>query len=476
MTPTSTSSTRTGVHLEAHEVAVRHAGRPLVDVPALRLEPHRPLTIVGESGSGKSLLAHALMGTLAPELEVSGRMSVGPEGFDLADRRGRRRLWGQHLALLPQEPALALDPTMRVRQQVAEGARDWLGDRRAAMGRAQERLSGLGLAHAGDAYPHTLSGGMAQRVAYAAATVGGAHVLVVDEPSKGLDPGAVDRLAELLLEHVAAGGLLLTITHDLRLARRLGGDVWVMRDATVVESGKAEDVLERPTTDYGRLLVAAEPSRWTERWPTVATDGPGAEVVGGRGLTKAYGEQRLFSDLDLSVRTGERWALTGPSGAGKTTLGDVLLRITPVDSGSVVHGPSASPGRLQKLYQDPALSFPRRVPVSASVHDVARRHGVPLAEVEGLLDRVGLPASLLDRRPDQVSGGELQRVAVVRAMLTRPVLVLADEATSRLDLLTQRTTVEVLMDQVVEDGCALLLVTHDEALAAALTEHTVTLG
>lgn len=466
------TSLSAGTVLEATDVAVRHAGRALVDVSRLCLEPGRPLTVVGESGSGKSLLAHALMGTLAPELSVSGRMALGGEVLDLADRRGRRHLWGRGLALLPQEPSLALDPTMRVRHQVAEGARGWREDRRSAMVSARARLDDLGLTHAADAYPHTLSGGMAQRVAYAAATIGGAPVLVVDEPSKGLDPAAVDRLADLLLAHVAAGGLLLTITHDLRLARRLGGEVWVMRDASVVESGPVEEVLERPREDYTTRLVAADPARWGRRWPAASA---GEAVLSARGLTKSYGDQRLFTDLDLTVRAGERWALTGPSGVGKTTLGDVLLGLTRVDSGTIERGPSAIPGRLQKLYQDPALSFPRRVAIGVCLHDVARRHGA-VDRVEALIDRVGLSPALLGRRPDQVSGGELQRVAVVRAMLPRPVLLLADEATSRLDLLTQQTTVEVLMDQLVEDGCGLLLVTHDRDLAEALTDHRVDLG
>ncbi|GAA4661560.1 ATP-binding cassette domain-containing protein [Kineococcus glutinatus] len=113
----------TDAPLTAPRVVVRHGTDVLVDVIDLRIEPGRALTVVGESGSGKSVLAHALMGTLPRELHAEGVMSVGGTRFDLADRAGRRRLWGRHLALLPQEPALALDPTMRVRAQVAEGGR-----------------------------------------------------------------------------------------------------------------------------------------------------------------------------------------------------------------------------------------------------------------------------------------------------------------------------------------------------------------
>ncbi|MCF4121398.1 ATP-binding cassette domain-containing protein [Antribacter sp. KLBMP9083] len=463
--------------LAVHRAVVRHGATPLADVADLRIDTGRPLTIVGESGSGKSLLAHALMGTLPPELAVEGSMTIGSTRFDLADRSGRRHLWGRRLAMLPQEPALALDPTMLVRGQVAEGAPGWRPGDVAALRLAHEKLDHLGLAHAGSAYPHTLSGGMAQRVAYAAATIGGARLLIVDEPSKGLDPGSLDRLADLLAAHVADGGLLLTITHDLRLARRLGGDVLVMRDASVVEAGPAERVLTTPSTDYTKRLLAAEPSRWSFPWmANAAAADPTAEpLVAAHGITKSYGDTAVFQDVSLEIRPGERWALTGPSGVGKTTLGNALLRLTSVDRGTVGYG-DVTRGRLQKLYQDPALSFPGRVPLERAMRDVMRRHGADEARVRSLLGEVGLPLEILSRRPDQVSGGELQRIAIVRAMLPRPVLIFADEATSRLDLLTQETTMDSLMTEVAGSGCALLLVTHDPDLATAVTDHQVRLG
>ncbi len=457
--------------LTVPRAVVRYGSTPLADVSDLHLGRGRPVTIVGESGSGKSVLAHALMGTLPPELQAEGSMTVGDTRFDLSDPTGRRHLWGRHMALLPQEPALALDPTMRVRAQVAEGAAGWRPRDTTFLRRADRRLEQLGLAAAGSSYPHTLSGGMAQRVAYAAATIGGAQMLIVDEPSKGLDPAALDRLADLLVDHVGHGGLLMTITHDLRLARRLGGDVLVMRQASVIESGPADVVLTSPAHDYTKRLLAAEPSRWSFPWVTkvAATPDTDEPVVAARRITKTYGDRPLFRDLSLEIRTGERWAITGPSGVGKTTLGNALMRLTPVDEGTVAHRDSTRGGRLQKLHQDPALSFPRRVPLERGMHDVLRRHGTDPERMRTLLSQVGLPRDILRRRPDQVSGGELQRIAIVRAMLPGPELIFADEATSRLDLATQATTMDSLMTEVTESGCALLLVTHDRGLAAAVT-------
>ncbi|KAA1426061.1 ABC transporter ATP-binding protein [Nocardioides antri] len=465
------------IALTIDRARVRHHGNLLVDVADVDVAPGRPLTIIGESGSGKSLLAHAAMGTVPADLEVTGALRLGARSFDLSDLRGRRSLWGRELALLPQEPAAALDPTMRVRSQVAEGVPGFRWRDRGAGARADAALGRLGLSGAGRAFPHQLSGGMAQRVAFAATTIGGARVLIVDEPTKGLDPVALDQLADLLLEHCADGGALLTITHDLRLARRLGGDVLVMREATIVERGAVADVLGAPTHDYTRRLVAAEPSRWQLPWMRASTPEPaGPPLVTATGLAKAYGDQPLFEDLSLTIRAGERWAVSGPSGVGKTTLGNVLVGLVRPDRGLVDHAPALRDGRIQKLYQDPASSFPPRVSLGTALADVLGRHHVPPERLRSLLAAVGLTEDLLERRPGQVSGGELQRLAIIRAMLPGPALVVADEATSRLDLVTQETTTDCLMTGLADRDCALLWVTHDRDLADAVADQLLDLG
>ena len=458
-------------------LAVRHTDTPLVEVSDLHFEPGRPVTIVGESGSGKSLLAHAIMGTLAAELTASGNLTMDGQSYDLADRANRRRLWGRAMSLLPQEPGLALDPTMRAREQVAEGAGSFTTDRRAARRSAGALLASLGLGQASAAFPHALSGGMAQRVAFAAATIGDAPVLIADEPSKGLDQQARAELAKLLNRHVDAGGSLLTITHDLDLARELAGDVLVMKDAHIVERGPARRVLTEPAHPYTRRLLAAEPANWTR--PCAHAGAPadaGEPLISGEGLAKAFAGQQLFSDLSLTIRAGERVSLSGPSGSGKTTLGNVLLRLLPPDTGYVHHAEALHGGRLQKLYQDPAVAFPSRILLRDSFGDVIRRHRLEPGRLGKLMASLRLAPDLLHRMPGQVSGGELQRLAIIRSMLLEPALVFADEPTSRLDLITQQETLSCLMDQADRQQCALVLVTHDDALADAVTRRRIPLG
>lgn len=454
------------IHL--HGLAVYQQQRCLLDPLDLGLHPGEALTVLGESGSGKSLLAHAIMGTLPAGLRAEGELRTDGRRYPLHDAANRRHLWGELLAILPQEPVTALDPTMRVLPQVAEG---WRGDGHLARDAARRRLDSLGLQAAEHHYPHQLSGGMAQRVAFAAATLGGARLLLADEPSKGLDSAACDTLRRLLQQHLDSGQCLLTITHDIALARALGGQVLVMQGGEVVEHGPTSRILSRPAHPYTQALLAAEP----QAWPAIAHPAAGDWLLQGRGLAKAYGNQQLFRDVDIDLAAGERVALLAASGAGKSTLGNMLLGLTRADHGSVRYRDGLSRTAWQKLYQDPVQAFAPRVPLHTALHDVLKRCGQPWSVLEALLHRLKLVPALLQRLPSQVSGGELQRLALVRTLLLRPALLFADEPTSRLDPLTQRDTVHCLLDELARIGCALLLVTHDAALANKATARRITL-
>lgn len=449
--------------LTVDALSVFAGDRPLVDRASLELDAGGAFTLLGETGSGKSLLLSAIAGTLPTELRASGHVTLLGERT-AADRASSRQAhWGRTLAVLPQEPWLALDPTMRILPQVAEGYhRVQRRPADAARRQAREDLGRLSLPHAAERYPFMLSGGMAQRAAFAATRTSGGRLVLVDEPTKGLDATLRDGLVELLHGVVADGGALFTITHDVHVARALGGTVAVMLDGRVVESGPATQVLSAPAHEYTRRLLAAEPERWAPR-PAPPL---GAPVVTARGLAKSFGAHQVFTDIDVTVHAGERLAITGPSGSGKTTLGNVLLGLAAADRGSVTRPQGRPAWKFQKLYQDPVAAFAPRATIRQSLADVVSLHRLEWSGVEGYMQRLRLGADLLDRRPDQVSGGELQRFALARVLLLKPDVVFADEPTSRLDPISQQDTLDVLVHETQRSGAALMLVTHDPAIAA----------
>jgi ABC-type glutathione transport system ATPase component len=454
-----------GMLLDVHDLAVRTSqGAVLLQGAALQLARGQRLTIVGESGAGKSILAQALMGTLPEGLTASGSVRIAGRATN-GQRALTQSLWGHTLAMLPQEPWSALSPLMHVGTQVAESAHfaarlPWPRAREAAL----SRMGQLGVAHAAKQWLHQISGGMAQRVGVAASGLGGAALLLADEPTKGLDDASREQVATLLAQMQSADQSLLTITHDLDLAAQLGGQLLVMQAGHVVESGRALDVLRAPQHAYTQALMAAQPKNWQ---PLVSPLSHASQVVvAGSGLRKAYGERVLFDALDIQLTRGEIAAISGPSGCGKTTLGNILLGISKADAGTVTRSGTAKHS-FQKLYQDPPAAFAPQRKLGAALLDAVALHQLDAQRIEPLLHELRLHAGLLDRLPSQVSGGELQRIALLRLLLLSPAFIFADEPTSRLDVITQHETMKLLTRSAQQHNCAILLVSHDAHLARA---------
>lgn len=461
--------------IRVRDLSVAAAGE-IVRPMSFDVHPGEPFTILGSSGSGKSLLSQAIMGNLPEGLTASGRVEI--DGVDVLalPRKDREAMWGRTLSLLPQEPWHALDPTMTALPQVAETHRHVRGRAEAeSVSHARDDLAALGLPpEAADKLPMQLSGGMAQRVVFAAAQAGGAPIVIVDEPTKGLDASRRDDVVALLKRAVEAGGVLLTITHDIAVARQLGGYVMVMRAGELQEEGPAATVLANPRSAYARQLIAADPENWpvAARVP-VAADAP--EVLRAEGVAVIRGGRHLVTGFALAVRAGEIVGVTGDSGCGKSSLGDTLLGLLKPGAGRVTRAPGLAPHRFLKLYQDPPTAFSRHWPMRVLLDDVVRLHRLDPGRIPPLMERLRLAPELLERDSRSISGGELQRFSILRALLLDPVFIFADEPSSRLDPIIQQEIVALLAEVARERRCALLLVSHDMALVDHVCDRRIAL-
>ena len=244
--------------------------KTLVGSVSFSVRQGEPFTLIGETGCGKTLIAQALTGALSKDLSATG--SIEFDGINLVGLSGkkRRKLWGKRMFLLPQEPRLALNPSMRVIKQVAEVLRYLRGqESKNALKNAGTLFSELGLSSSRDGrqYPFRLSGGMNQRILLAIALATPAEFIVADEPTKGLDADLKDSAVRLLQNLVERGKTLLCITHDLAVARDLGGNIAVMYGGYIVESGPAEKVLDSPVHPYTKGLIKAAPENGLEPIP-----------------------------------------------------------------------------------------------------------------------------------------------------------------------------------------------------------------
>ncbi|SHO56036.1 ABC transporter ATP-binding protein [Vibrio quintilis] len=451
--------------LKVINLEVFHGELRMVGPVSFELARCESLTILGETGAGKSLLVKSIIGDLPPGFTASGEIYLAGSALHNLSPSEREQCWGTDFSILPQEPSLALDPLMRISGQVTEVHELVSGQSAEQAQQSFDRqLDEIGLSGHGTKYPAQLSGGMAQRSAYLCATSAGGKVLIADEPTKGLDNLHRDRLVDMLIQH-RDRETLITITHDTQVAEQLAGQLIVLRDGEILEQGVAQDILSQPQHDYTRQLIEAT---HPQHWPDSPVQHAAQPLLSAHQLTIAAGNRVLLEDLSFTLHKGEILGISGPSGCGKSTLCQVILGLIPQQSGKIDYFESFRPGEKLKLYQDPPGAFAPQCTLGTLMDDICNKFAIEQSAVRQMMQRLNLHPELLTRTPRQVSGGELQRFAMLRVLLLKPKLLIADEPATRLDPLTAKETLALLMEVVQEIGCTMILVSHKKDLLTKL--------
>ncbi|MDX2101821.1 MAG: ABC transporter ATP-binding protein [Alphaproteobacteria bacterium] len=458
------------------------------------------LCIVGESGSGKSMMGKAILGLLpGPHVRAVGGQILF-EGRDLLKLSAEelRAIRGCRIAMIFQEPMTALNPLMRVGQQIEE-----VLELHTDMTQAQRRARVLELirdVHLPEpermvqSYPHQLSGGQRQRIVIAMALALEPALIIADEPTTALDVTTQAQILHLIKElQRAHGTAVLFITHDFGVVAEIADRVAVMRHGEVVEQGRVSDVLEAPEADYTKALVAAVPGLKPR---VIEPDAKSKVLLRVTNLEKTYRtstgwfgaktrEVQAVKNISLDLKRESSIALVGESGSGKSTLARCIIGLESVDGGVIELDGERISGRtraelrplrkhIQMVFQDPYASLnPRQrvgdiIALGPTLNGVSREQA--LEEARELLRLVGLKPDAVDRYPHEFSGGQRQRIGIARALAVKPKLIVADEPVSALDVSVQKQVLDLLNDLRKSFGLSLLFITHDLRVAATVCE------
>ena len=477
-------------------VSFRQDGRVITAVKGVSFSVSKGETValVGESGSGKSVTALSTVGLLSDNAEVSGSVTYLGKQMVGTPERELRKVRGNDISFIFQEPMTSLNPLHTIERQLAESLtlHQGLGGDK-ARARVIELLVKVGIRDAESrlgAYPHQLSGGQRQRVMIAMALANGPELLVADEPTTALDVTIQAQILDLLAELKRAEGLsLLFITHDLGIVRRIADRVCVMQGGEIVEQGLTAEIFANPQHPYTQKLLAAEQKGGPTPVPAdavevVRTDALRIWFPIQKGLLrKTVGHVKAVNDASLSVRAGETLGIVGESGSGKTTLALAILRLIGSTGkvtvlGREMHSLGRSDLRamrreMQVVFQDPYGSLSPRMTVEEIIAEGLGVHGIEPGRnrqemVTEIMREVGLDPATMQRYPHEFSGGQRQRIAIARAMILRPKLVVLDEPTSALDMTVQVQIVELLRGLQRKWGLAFIFISHDLRVIRAM--------
>ncbi len=512
--------------------AVARAGAPLLEVKNLtvRYEPklNPALTavddvsftvsegefvgLIGESGSGKSTLGTALLQLLKAPARVAGGQVVF-DGQDLAqlDENQLRAIRWRDLSTVFQSSMNALNPVKRIQatfDDVMHAHTSWSGDK--IRKRSVEVMEMVQIDPSFlQSFPHELSGGMRQRVNLALALTLEPKLVLLDEPTTGLDVLVQRTILDNIRELQATQGFaVIFVSHDLGTVLETSDRIMIMYEGQLVEDSTPKRLLAGPEHQYSRSLLDSYLETFTP------PDHPGElvasttqpDVITLTDVTKVYTRRQGFrttridavDGVSFSLRAGEVTALVGASGSGKSTLAKMITGAEPTTAGSITfHGGDrelevaklrgkelmAFRQKVQYVFQDPyaALNPARTVGyyLSRPVRNFDGLRGAAVEErVLELLEMVGLnPARrFLHRFPYELSGGQRQRVVIARALASRPELIIADEPIASLDVSIRAEILDLLDDLVVSHGVGILYITHDLLSAKKIADHALVLS
>jgi len=478
-------------------VAFRQDSQTTHAVRGVSFQVHKGETValVGESGSGKSVTALSTVQLLADSAVMAGSITYNGVQMVGATEPELRRVRGNDISFIFQEPMTSLNPLHTLEKQLAESIELHQGIRGPAV---RERIIAL-LHRVGirdpetrlNSYAHQLSGGQRQRVMIAMALANGPELLIADEPTTALDVTIQAQILDLLADLKRDVGMsMLFITHDLTIVRKIADRVCVMKDGEIVETGPTAEIFANPQHPYTQMLLAAESTGGPLPVPAdapVVLETEHAKIwfpVHAGLLKRTVGHIKAVNDATLTVRAGETLGVVGESGSGKTTLALAVMRLIRSQGRIIFQGRdihTLNPRQMRPLrsdmqivFQDPFGSLSPRMTVADIIAEGLGVHGVDPGRnrrdmVAEIMTEVGLDPALMDRYPHEFSGGQRQRVAIARAMILRPKLLILDEPTSALDMTVQVQIVQLLRDLQQKYALAYLFISHDLKVVRALS-------
>jgi len=514
--------------LKVNNLKVSYGNKKVLRGLNFKLTREDVVAVVGESGTGKTTLAMSLMGLLpqqSDDAKISGEILFG--GMDICKTKeaGLKTIRWKKISMVFQNVDSILNPTMTIYRQINE-----LVNKNKKSFLIQEMLKTVDFPISRiNAYPHQLSMGEKQKALVAMAYILDPDLVILDEPTSSLDFETKDSLI-LTIKGLSKKRAVLLVTHDLDTAEKLSKKTMVLYGGNIVELGPTKKVFSEPRHPYTRGLIRSYPGMQRTKdlqgirgqpefidsgcpfWPRCTQSieicklqkprlkeygeiklachrGGIIPLLKVKNISKSYGKKEVLRSISLKLYEGETVTLLGKSGSGKTTLAKIIMGLLNPGTGEVYLENELIKkwdvrfySKAQMIFQDVRSSVSHRLNILNVIMEPLeiQRRGSRKERIEAakkVLAEAELPTDIdfLNSYPHHLSGGELQRVIIARALILSPKLLIADEPTSFLDPSIQAKILKLLNRIQEERGLGMLFITHDLGVARKVSDKVLRL-
>ena len=449
--------------LEIKNLSVNFGKFQAVKNANLTVDKGQFVALLGPSGCGKTSLALSIL-QLQADVGLSGEILYNGSNLLKFSEKELTSFRGKDIAMIFQEPMTSLNPVQKVGHQIMESL--VLHTEHPTKKKVLELLEKVELPkRLINSYPHELSGGQRQRIMIAMALAGEPKILIADEPTTALDTETQKQILSLLKDlQIQLGLAILFITHDVEIVQNLADKFYVMEKGSIISN------------EIPFLPALAEP---------VATVNPDKRILEVKNLTVQYGKLTAVKDFSFSLAQGETLGLVGQSGCGKSSVGFAITRLIEAKGQVFLNGldifqlkhaalKKVRP-QIQMVFQDPFASLNARMMVRDIIAEGLKIHHQKDIDqrVLKIVRQVHLSEDMLNRYPHELSGGQRVRVALARALIMNPAVLILDEITTALDVRTQGIIVDLLKELQKTTKVAYLFISHDKRVLKAIAHRII---